>query len=236
MVKSAESHGTDNASYGNYNFFEARKNQAPADEVLKRVKLGTNFNEYTKHLADLKRHYKTDGVNNLARGENTVDIVTENTRFLAFPNQKEDEKIYKLLKDLDIPQLPRIRLKDNPEITIVNIPPGSWRLDSSDYPEQEPTFPEGSGAIEIMRKLGMLLNSIDRRTGLLPKDFKLCHAAFIPGNKDFIRLIPPYTLSSDVEPSEIIERVERDLELIDPKNPHKKQIEVFTNALFGIKK
>ncbi|PIR79766.1 MAG: hypothetical protein COU25_03610 [Candidatus Levybacteria bacterium CG10_big_fil_rev_8_21_14_0_10_35_13] len=213
---------------------EKKKHVLSATEALSRLGLGHNLGDFLERVANnLPEEMQTDAAGNLARGENVVDLVSDGKRFLIYPNKNGDKQMYELLQELGIPQLERFHYAPNPDITIVNLPQGTWRLDSSDYPEQEPTSPEGNGAIEIMEKLGSLLNSISRKTGLLPENFRLCKAAYVTGNRDFIRLIPPYSFSPDVLPTDVIRRVQEDLNHIDPANPHQKQVKAFSAALFN---
>ena len=219
---------------GKMNKGEGKRHVLSATEALSRLGLGHNLEDFLERVANnLPEEMQTDAAGNLARGENVVDLVSDGKRFLIYPNKTGDKQMYELLQDLGIPQLERVHYTPNPDITIVNLPQGAWRLDSSDYPEQEPTSPEGNGAIEIMEKLGSLLNSISRKTGLLPENFRLCKAAYVTGNRDFIKLIPPYSFSPDVLPTDVIRRVQDDLRHIDPINPHGKQVKALSAALFN---
>lgn len=222
-----------NGHLGKMHKVEGKKHVLSTAEALSRLGLGHNLEDFLHITKELGGEMQTDAAGNLARGENVVDVSSDGKRFLIYPKKKDDQKIYELLQELGIPQLERVPYAPNPDLTIVNVPQGAWRLDSSDYPEQEPTFPEGNGAIEIMEKLGSLLNSISRKTGLLPENFRLCKAAYVTGNKDFIKLIPPYTFSSNALPNDVIRRVQEDLYHIDPVNPHDKQVKAFSAALFN---
>lgn len=236
LAEASRSTGTNSGAIdhhlGKFHRGERKKYVASTAEALSRLELGVNLEDFLLRIKNLPEMTETDAAGNLARGENVLDVISKGRRFLIYPNREDDKKTYELLQELGIPQLERVNYVPNPDITVVNIPQGAWRLDSSDYPEQEPTVPEGNGAIEIMENLGLLLNSINRRTGLFPQNFRLCKAAFVAGNKDFIQLIPPYSFSPNVLPNDLIGRIREDLDQIDPINPHQKQIKAFSAALF----
>lgn len=207
-----------------------------AAELLNKLNLGTDLSDFLAFKNHLPEKILTGPAINIARsGENQVDIIKGGRRFIVYPQNEQDQTFYKLLKEFHIPQFDRLAYDTNPEITIVKIPIGAWRLDSTDFPEEEPTLPEGTGAMEIMQQLGSLLNNLRKKSGMLPIDFKLCKTAFVTGSKDFIQLIPPYSFSENILPDDIVERVRQDLYYIDPLNPHEKQLKAFSTALFNEK-
>ncbi|HYM65453.1 MAG TPA: hypothetical protein VES68_03140 [Candidatus Sulfotelmatobacter sp.] len=194
---------------------------------------GKNIGDYLEKRKLISPFALTQPVSSLARSEEAADfeIPGLKKRLLVYPRTLSDDNAYTALREANIPQFTR-EIGPNPDIAVVKIPLNSWRLDSTDFQEQEPTFPAGNGAIEIMNKLGLLLNKIHFKTKTLPEDFQLCQVAYITGDNEFIRLIPPYSLSKNVNPEELIGRIEQDLNDIDPNNPHENQIKALRSSLF----
>lgn len=195
---------------------------------------GNDVNAYLEKRKKISPLALTQPVNNLARTDDSTDFTTPDfkKRLLVYPLNQEDTAAFAKLSDAGIPQFAREDVA-NPDLTVVDIPLNSWRLDSTDFQEQEPTFPAGNGAIEIMNKLGALLGKIYTKTGTLPTDFELCQVAYVTGDNEFIKLVPPYSLSPNVDPEELIKRVEKDLNDIDPNNPHESQIKALRSSLLG---
>lgn len=205
--------------------------ERPMAEVVKDLQLGTNLDQFLSRKSAI-RAFKTSEIQNVSRGE-AVDILVGPGRLLIYPATAKDTQAYQTLKLQKIPQFDRFNYPQNPDITLVHIPLSAWRLDSTDFPEEEPTFPAGSGAIELMDGLGKLLNQLKYKTGLLPRDFQLCDAAFVTGEPDFIKLVPPYRFSADVTFDELVQRVRHDLDSVDPANKtqHESQVQAFRTAL-----
>jgi hypothetical protein len=197
---------------------------------------GINLEDFFVKKNKIPQAFLTPVPNNLARSNpETVDFVNFNGRILVYPKNQEDDKAYLLLKDGNIPQFPR-EPAPNPNITVVKVPRNAWPLDTTDFPEQGPIAPAGTGAIEIMKKLGSLLQKIKLSTKQLPKNFSLSQVAFITGVDEFIMLVPPYSFSSDIKLQDIVKKIESELATIDPYNPHEKQIEALKASLYTHKK
>lgn len=198
---------------------------------------GADVNTYLEKRKRISPFALTQPVNSLARSNEAADFTTPDLkkRFLVYPLNEEDKMAFARLDEAGIPQFAREDVA-NPDLTAVEIPLNSWRLDSTDFQEQEPTFPAGNGAIEIMNKLGALLGKIYAKTKTLPADFELCQVAYVTGDNEFIKLVPPYSLSPNVDPEELIKRVEKDLNDIDPNNPHENQIIALRSSLLGATK
>lgn len=196
---------------------------------------GGGIQDYLEKRKKIPQDALTQAASNLARSDVASDfsIPGFHKRFLVYPKTPADDKAYAAIDNAQIPQFSR-ETAPNPDITVVKIPLNAWRLDSTDFQEELPTFPAGNGAIEIMIKLGTLLNKIHSKTKTLPLDFKLCQVAFVTGDNEFIKLVPPYSLSEDVNPDELVRRVEEELSSIDPNNPHENQIKALQSALSGI--
>ena len=193
---------------------------------------GNSIDAYLEKRKKIPTYALTQPVSSLARSLEAADfVIPENgKRILVYPKNQADDLAYAALSDSQIPQFEREKAA-NPDITVVKIPINAWRLDSTDFQEEEPTFPAGNGAIEIMTKLGTLLSKIHKGTKTLPLDFKLCQAAFVIGDNEFIKLVPPYSFSQDVSPEEIVRRIEEELSLLDPNNLHENQIKALQGAL-----
>ncbi|MEK7160316.1 MAG: hypothetical protein AAB702_02445 [Patescibacteria group bacterium] len=193
---------------------------------------GTSIEDYLEKRKKIPQDALTQTASNLARSAETVDFLIPgfHKRFLVYPKTPIDDEAYATLDKAQIPQFAR-ETAPNQSLTVVKIPLNAWRLDSTDFQEELPTFPAGNGAIEIMHKLGILLNRIYSKTKTLPLDFKLCQVAFVTGDNEFIKLVPPYSLSEEVNPDELAKRVEQELSAIDPNNPHENQIKALQSAL-----
>ena len=195
---------------------------------------GASIEDYLEKRKKIPQDALTQTASNLARSAETADfsIPGFHKRFLVYPKTQIDDEAYTALAKAQIPQFAR-EIAPNQSLTVVKIPLNAWRLDSTDFQEELPTFPAGNGAIEIMSKLGILLNRISSKTGTLPLDFKLCQVAFVTGDNEFIKLVPPYSLSREVNPDELVKKVEQELNTIDPSNPHENQIKALYTALSG---
>lgn len=201
-------------------------------EITGLRQLGTTLEDFLKLTEIIGDKSLTGPVNNLARSIDALDFTINNHRFLAYPKTAADDEWQERLAQYNIPQFARIA-SPNPLVTITRIPTEAFRVDSIDFPEVEVTDGNYTGALEIMRSLGLLLSKIRQTTGLLPTHFSLSQVAFITGDKNITRLIPPYMLSGDVAPEEVVARIQRELMSIDPVNHHEKQIEVFSHALLS---
>ena len=193
---------------------------------------GEGIDVYLEKRKKIPSFALTQPVSNLARSEEAADFMLPDLseRLLVYPKTKADDEAYDALDIHNIPQFTR-ETAHNPGITAVKIPLNAWRLDSTDFQEEEPTFPAGNGAIEIMTKLGVLLGRIHADVKALPADFKLCQAAFVVGSSEFIKLVPPYSLSGEVTAEDIVQRIGKELNAIDPSNLHENQIKAFEQAL-----
>lgn len=213
------------------NFVSVPRAVRPMNEVVNGLQLGRNLDQFLSRRSAISA-FEAIAPQNVARGE-AIDILVGPGRLLIYPATAKDTQAYQTLKFKNIPQFDRFAYPQNPDITLVHIPLSAWRLDSTDFPEEQPTFPAGSGAIELMDGLGKLLNQLKYKTGLLPRDFQLCNAAFVTGEADFIKLIPPYRFSTDVTFEELTQRVRHDLDSIDPANSaqHERQVQAFRTAL-----
>jgi len=205
----------------------------PGDVIITDLaQLGTTLEEYLALRGQVKEESLTGSASKLARSETAVDFLIPRLgrRFLAYPRSPDDDRTYDAFTQTQIPQFTR-EGSPNPDVTVVQVPLHAWRLDSTDFQEEAPIFPAGNGAIEIMKKLGVLLNKIYVTTQTLPLDLGLSQVAFVTGDNDFIKLVPPYSLSADVNPNELVSRIGQELNAIDPNNPHEEQIKALRASL-----
>lgn len=213
-----------------------RKNEHHgATDAFNRLHLGTDLASFLDIRYKMPDYMMTPTANNLARGD-AIDLVVSEAgkkhRFLVYPKTEGDATIYQQLLKARVPHLRRIESRNNPALAAVVVPEAAYRLDSIDYSEQE-TDLGYTGAVELMDKLGTVLNHAGAVTGELPVNFRICTTAFT-GGRDFIKLIPPYEFSKDVTREEILQRVGDQLRILDPNHPHETQIEAFTKAFLNI--
>lgn len=211
---------------------EQRSNSPGGVIITDLTQLGPTLEDYLALRGRIEEESLTGSASKLARSETAVDFLIPSLgkRFLAYPRNPDDDRAYDALAQTQIPQFTR-EGSPNPDITVVQVPLNAWRLDSTDFQEEAPIFPAGNGAIEIMNKLGALLNKIYAKTKTLPLGLELSQVAFVTGDNDFIKLVPPYSLSADVNPNELVSRIEQELNAIDPNNPHEQQIKALRSSL-----
>lgn len=205
----------------------------PTHMALSKIELGSSIYDFRNNLERLKQ-FSTPTSNNIARGE-ALDLLIKSegkkARFLIYPTNQEDQEVFKLLEKHDVPQLQRVVYDSNPDLTITAVPPGAYRLDSIDFIEQIDTKGLYTGALEIMKKIGDLLRDAKRATGMFPTHHQISDFAFITGDRNYIKLIPPYKFDLTVTTRDVVDSIAEDLDALDPDNEHDSQIQELEKSI-----
>lgn len=205
----------------------------PTHLALSKIELGSNIRDFRSNLEHLKR-FSTPASNNIARGE-ALDLLIKSgekkARFLVYPSNQEDQDIFKLLEKSEVPQLQRLAYDSNPDLTVIKVPTGAYRLDSIDFIEQIATQGLYTGAVEIMKKLGDLLKDAKSATGMFPLHHQIGDFAFVTGDRNYIKLIPPYKFDQAVTAHDVVSSIAEELDTLDPDHEHDSQVQALESSI-----
>lgn len=163
----------------------------------------------------------------LSRGRQAKDLIFGNSRFLIYHSSQRDQDTSLQMAKTGVPQFPQIAVNRESKVTAIAVPIGTRPLDSFEIREQAGTTSRYVGAIEIMQQLGSFLALLQKQLDALPLSLSLRNLAFLSGEEDFIRLIPPVYLSPKVSLDMITERLLRDLKTQLPQADHSAQLASF---------
>ncbi len=167
---------------------------------------------------------------NIANGD-SIDIHRNGYRYYLYPRINSDNENQRLFREHNLPFLGDSGPSEyNKNITILTIPYATISIDKRNYKEQNNNTDGSLGAMEIMYELGDYLGNIYNLTGKFPEIFNLSRIAFVHGDKNFLKLIPPIILSEENTDS-LTEYLKQNLDTIDPYNSHSEQVDVFRVSL-----
>lgn len=202
------------------------------NEIVHLIIASQNVDAIRRKL-ELEGVVYTDPAFQLIKPTQGLDILADDQRIVLYPTDTEDTNNYHTLEALRIPQFPRIAEVTSETVTVLQVPYSAMRLDSIPYREEVSTEGAYFGAVERMLALRQFLDLVRQLAGSLPVSFDLSKAAFIKGESNGIRLIPPIKLSADITFEQIAKNMRIQLIQRDPSSHHDKQIEAFLKGFKG---
>ncbi|KKQ10676.1 hypothetical protein A2858_02970 [Candidatus Daviesbacteria bacterium RIFCSPHIGHO2_01_FULL_36_37] len=166
---------------------------------------------------------------NLTRNRRGVDVVLGHQRYLFFQPATNETLPKDLFVKANVPAFETVGYNDSSLIEVVKIPYNTRPLDGMQFKEQGFTQ-SYLGAFEIMTEVGAILGKIYKATNALPKELHLSDLVLTQGQKDLIRLLPPYVLDTEITLDEVSQRILDELKRQDPNHPHESQIEILKQS------
>lgn len=160
---------------------------------------------------------------------NNLDLIFANSRYLFYHITHSEQRSYDDLKGAGISQFDQNNL--SPEVAFAKIPVETRPLSTIPLIDQTPTDQTDLGTLEILRETGKFLHTIEERTNMLPENNSLDNLAFIPFKaRDFVLLVPPFTLSKQVTMEMIVDKIKQGLEKQNGSPDKTPQLEAFLSG------